>query len=402
MTSSLTKRMILWGTLVGGLVVFLVYAFQPRPVDVDLITVVEGPLHVTVDEEGETRIRDIFVLSSPIRGRVLRIEREEGDPVTANETVLAEIEPTEPTFLDARTEAEARAAVNTAIASLALAEAELIQAEAELDFATTERERIRTLRGSGTVSARALDDAERQFRIRDAATATARAAVAMRHSELEAAEARLLRPGDPVESIGECPCLPIRAPVSGQVLRVLHESEGVVDPGHPLLEIGDPRDLEVVVDFLSSDAVRITAAQSVLIDEWGGEVVLSGTVRRVEPFGFTKVSALGIEEQRVNVIVDFTDPPEIWARLGHGFQVDVSVVLDEAPNALKVPLTALFRHDNGWAVFVVSDGIAAVRPVQVGSRSDLEAQILGGLAPGDIIVRYPNDDIEDGVRVQQR
>jgi HlyD family secretion protein len=400
--SASMKRLAFWGVLGGALVAFLVVAFQPRPVDVDLIAAEQGPLLVTVDEEGETRIRDVFVLSAPIRGRVLRIESEEGDIVIADETVLAEIEPVDPTFLDIRTEAEARAAVNTAKASLALAEAELIQAEAELDFATAERTRTRTLRASETVSQRALDDAERLYKIRAAATETARAAVAMRRSELEAAEARLLRPGDPAPSGGTCPCLPIRAPVSGQVLRVLHESEGVVEPGHPLLEIGDPRDLEIVVDFLSSDAVRIAPGLRVLIEEWGGEAVLNGVVRRVEPFGFTKVSALGIEEQRVNVVIDFQDPPEAWARLGHGFQVEVRVVLGDTPDALKVPLTALFRHADGWAVFAAIDGTAETRPVRVGGRSDLEAEILDGLSPGDIVVRYPNDDLDDGVSVRQR
>lgn len=396
------KRVVFWGALAGGLIAFLIVALQPRPVDVDLIAVEKGPLVITVDEEGETRIRDVFVLSAPVRGRVLRIEREEGDDVTANETILAEIEPTDPTFLDVRSEAEARAAVNTAKASLALAEAELMQADAELEFATAERSRTRALRTSEAVSERALDDAERLYKIRAAATETARAAVAMRHSELEAAEARLLRPGAPPSPGQPCPCLPIRAPVSGQVLRVLHESEGVVDTGHPLLEIGDPRDLEIVVDFLSSDAVRIEPGQRVLIDQWGGDAVLNGVVRRVEPFGFTKVSALGIDEQRVNVIIDFQDPPDDWARLGHGFQVEARVVLEEAPDALKVPLTALFRQGDAWAVFVVEEETATIRLVGIGGRGALETEILSGLAEGETVIRYPNDDIDEGVAVRQR
>lgn len=396
------RRLVFWAIPLVALVLALAFALRPRAVDVDLVQVARGPLVETVAEEGETRIKDIFVLNAPIRGRALRIESKVGDAVAAHETVVAEIEPLDPEFLDLRSAAEARAAVETARAGLTLAGAELAQARAELDFATAEVERMRTLYSSHTVSIRALEDAERGYRTRGAAVETAEASVAMRKSELTAAQVRLLGPDQTRAGRGTCPCIPIHAPVDGEVLRVLHESEGVVEAGQALVEIGNPRALEIVVDFLSTDAVRIDAGDRVIIDDWGGEGALGGVVSRVEPFGFTKVSALGIDEQRVNVVIDFTDPPERWRRLGHGFRVEARVVLWEDGAALKVPLTALFRHDGGWAVFAEAGGQAALRPVVISHRTDLEAQILSGLAEGEVVVRYPNDSIAPGTRLRRR
>jgi len=396
------RRLTFWGVPVAVLAAALAWAFLPRAVDVDLVAVTRGPLVETVAEEGETRIRDVFVLSAPIRGRALRIEIEEGDAVAANETVLAEIEPADPEFLDVRSEAEARAAVETARAALTLAQAELTQAKAELDFARSEIERMRALRATNTIAARTLEDAQRLFLTREAAVSTAEAAVEMRRYQLSAAEIRLLGPEEARRQYGDCPCVEVRAPVSGRVLRVLHKSEGVVAAGEPLVEIGDPAKLEVVVDYLSTDAVRIEPGQRAVIEEWGGEGVLNGRVSRIEPFGFTKVSALGIAEQRVNVRIDLTDPPEKWQRLGHGFQVEAKVVLWETDAALKVPLTALFRNGGGWAVFTVEGARARLRPVELGHRTDFDAGIVAGLAEGEIVVRYPSDAVTDGRRVRQR
>ncbi len=396
------SRLALWGVLAAALAAGLWIAFTPRAIEVDIATIESGPLVVTVAEEGETRIKDIFVVSSPLRGRALRIEIEEGDEVIAGETVVAEIEPIDPEFLDARSEAEARAAVETSRAALTLAEAELIEARAELDFATAELARMRQLRDRNTIAARALEDAERLYKTREATVSTAEAAVRMRQFDLEASEVRLLRPGEALERAGACPCVPIRAPVSGRALRVLHESAGVVAAGEPLIEIGDPTELEILVDYLSSDAVQIEPGQRVMIDEWGGAEVLNGVVRRVEPYGFTKISALGIEEQRVNVIIDLTDPPKTWSRLGHGFEIVSRVVLWEHETVLKAPLTALFRNNGEWSVFAVDGGVAALRPVEVGRRTDLEAEILDGLAKDETVVRYPNDQIIDGTPVTSR
>jgi len=396
------RRIVFWGIPVLALVLVLAFAFRPQPVDVDLAPVVRGSLVATVAEEGETRIKDIFVLSAPIRGRALRIEIEEGDEVVANETVVAEIEPVDPAFLDIRSEAEARAVVDTAEAAVAFAKAGLAEAHAELDFATAEVERMRTLHASNTISARALDEAVRGFKTREAAVATAQAGVVMRLSQLAGAKIRLLDPREARARAGACPCIPIHAPVSGRVLRVLHESAGVVEAGQPLVEIGNPGELEIVVDFLSSDAVQIEPGQRAIVEEWGGGKALQGRVTRVEPYGFTKISALGIEEQRVNVVIDFTDPPERWSRLGHGFQVEVRVVLWEDDAVLKLPLTALFRDGDGWAVFTVDEGRARLQPVVIEHQADFEAEIIAGVSEGDVVIRYPDSHVAQGTMVRQR
>ena len=398
--SVLTRRIVFWGIPTAILVSGLVYAFRPQPLQVDLVAVEQGPMTVTVAEEGVAQIKDVFIVSAPVRGRALRIEIREGDDVVAGETVVAEIEPMDPDFLDIRSEAEARAAVTTAEAALTHARAQMAQAQAELKFATGERERVQLLRTSGTVSMRAMEDANRLYETRVAAVETQRAAVAMRESELSAAEIRLQRPTE-VGSGARCPCIPIHAPVSGKALRILHESEGVVSAGQPLLEVGDPSQLEIVADFLSTDAVHIHPGQRVIIDAWGGDV-LSGTVSRIEPYGFTKVSALGIEEQRVNVVIDLADPPAKWLRLGHGFKADVGVVLWEGDNVAKIPLTALFRDGGDWQVFVDQDGLATPRVVELGHRTDLEAEITAGLGVGVRVIRYPSDFVYPGARIEQR
>lgn len=399
--SALTRRIFFWSIPTAILAAGLAFAFRPQPLQVDLVAIDRGPMVVTVAEEGIAQIKDVFVVSAPVRGRALRIEIREGDPVIADETVVAEIEPIDPAFLDIRSEAEARAAVSTAEAALVFARAQLAQAQAELKFATAEHKRIQQLRTSGTVSMRAMEDASRLFETRKAAVTTQRAAVEMRVSELGAARVRLLRPTETALS-GKCPCIPIRAPVSGKALRILHESAGVVEPGQPLLEIGDPAKLEIVADFLSSDAVSIQTGQSVIIDAWGGSSTLNGVVSRIEPYGFTKVSALGIEEQRVNVVIDLTDPPADWTRLSHGFKADVRVVLWSGEDVAKIPLTALYRSEGKWHVFVEEDGRAVPRAVQIGHRTDLEGQVEGGLKPGSMVIRYPTDAIFEGARVEQR
>ena len=381
------RRLLFWSVpalLVAGA---LVLAFRAQPVVVDIASVSRGPLTVTVDEDGETRIRDVYAVSSPVRGRALRIEIEEGDPVFAGETVVAEIEPMDPEFLDIRTTAELRAAVDTARAAVALAEAELVEAGAELDFARAEMARVRRLRASGTVSERAVEDAERLLRTREAAVATAEARVAMRRSEREAARIRLETPDEGLARGASCPCIPIRAPVNGEVLRLLRESEGVVAAGEALMEIGNPGDLEIVADFRSADAVRIEPGQRAIVERWGGEGRLEAEVRSVEPYAYTKVSALGIEEQRVNVRLDITTPRARWPRLGHGFEVEVRVVLSETPDAIRVPLTALFREGGSWAVFLVDGRRAVLRSVTLGPRNDRHAAVTAGLAPGERIVR---------------
>ena len=400
--SANAKRILLWSLLGLILVATLVWAFIPKPIPVDLLTLEPGKMTVTVDEEGETRVRDVFVLSAPISGRALRIDAEVGDEVMAQQTKVAEIEPTDATLLDPRSEAQARADIRAAEANRVLSDASVKEARVELDFAQSELKRARKLRADAVMSERELEDAERTYRTRQASLETALATRQARQAELERANAQLISPTDVRAKSEDCPCVPIRSPVDGRILKILHKSEGVVAAGEPLVEIGDPADLEIVADLLSSDAVRVEAGQRVMIENWGGDHVLEGVVERVEPFGFTKVSALGIEEQRVNVIIDFTTPREEWSRIAHGFQVDVRIVLWEGDGVLKVPLTALFRDDSHWAVFVDNAGSASKRRVKLGKRTGLEAEISEGLEAGERIVLHPSDKITEGVTIEPR
>ena len=395
------KRIVIWAAIIGIVVIALALSFMPRAVAVDLVDVEPGPLVVTLDEEGETRVHDVYTLSAPVAGRVQRVDRHVGDPVTANETVLAQIEPGDPSFLDPRSEAQARAAIQAAAAARELAAAAVKDAEAQYEFARSEYARMQELIVEGSVSRRDLDSAERDFKARRAGLDTARAAQQVRNYELELARAQLVSPLETQGSGRHCECIPITSPVSGRILKIADRSERIVREGDMLMQIGDPRDLEIVVDYLSMDAVRIEAGQRVIIDNWGGAVPLEGRVRLVEPLGFLKVSALGIEEQRVNVIIDFADD-EGWGRLGHGYQVESRVVLWDADEVLTVPLTALFRDGEKWALFVEEDGRARLRHVEVGQRNGVIAEIRHGLDAGERIVAHPSDRVVEGVRIRGR
>ena len=392
------RRWILWtaGAIVAAVVVF--FGTRPQPVPAEVSQVTRGPIDVSIDDEGETRVRDRFVISAPLGGRVLRIELEPGDTVVANETVLAVFLPSAPVLLDARSRAEAQAAVETALAAVGQAEAHYEQAAAEVTFSRAEVERYRRLARDGIVSVEQMETSQLDLDTRQEALEAAEYAVRTALSELQAARVRLQRfSGRSAAADGET--IEITSPVSGVVLRRLRESESVVPAGEALLEIGDPRQIEVVTDYLSKDAVRIRPGQRVLIDRWGGDRPLGGRVRRVEPSGFTKISALGVEEQRVNVVMDITDPPEVWAGLGDGFRVETRVVVWQSEDELKAPTGALFRRDEGWAVFAVDGGRAVLRSIEIGERNAREAQVLGGLEPGQEVVVYPSDSLSDGSRV---
>ena len=392
------RRWVLWivGVVVAAAAVVL--GTRPQPVPAELSQVTRGPIEVTIDEEGETRVRDRFVISAPLGGRVLRIELEPGDIVVASETVLAVFLPSAPVLLDARSRAEAQAAVETALAALGQAEAYYEQAAAEVVFSRAEVERYRRLTRDGIVSVEQMETAQLDLDTRQEALEAAEYAVRTALSEVQAARVRLLRfSGQSADADGDT--IEITSPVSGVVLRRLRESESVVPPGEALLEVGDPERIEVVTDYLSKDAVRIRPGQRVYIDRWGGDRPLAGRVRRVEPSGFTKISALGVEEQRVNVVIDITDPPEIWSGLGDGFRVETRVVVWESEDELKTPTGALFRRGDDWAVFAVEGGRAALRPIEVGERNAQEAQVLSGLAPGEQVVVYPSDSLSDGSKV---
>lgn len=396
------RRIMIWVPVIAAMALGLAYAFAPRPVAVDLLTVMPGPMVVTVDEEGETRVHDVFGLFAPVTGNLQRIEAHVGDAVDAGVSVLAQIEPVDSAFLDPRGEAQARAMERAAKSALELADASIEQAQAEFEFAQSEYRRARELVQSGTISARDLDSAERAYRASKAALTTTQAAKQMRIYELENAQAQLMPPSQSNLGDKDCDCISVIAPVKGRVLRIVDDSERIVSAGELLLEIGDPADMEVVVDFLSTDAVKVKPGQSVIIDRWGGPHPLSGTVRQVEPYGFRKVSPLGIEEQRVNVIIDFTGSYQSREPLGHGYQVEAAVVLWQSDNVLAVPLTSVFRSEKEWALFVKEEGRATLRTVKVGHRNGVAAEILEGLAPGDEVILYPSNRVSDGTRVSSR
>jgi HlyD family secretion protein len=390
--------------LIGlGIVGLIAWALWPQPVPVDLAVIKKGPLEVTVEDEGVTRIREVYTVSAPILGKMLRSPREVGDEVVANKTLVAEIAPTAPTFLDVRSQRVNEAAVQAAQAAVDLAQAQIKQAKSQLEFARNDMRRAEELAASKTISARALDKARLDVDSAEAAVASAVATLEVRRRELESARAHLIQPGqvNAGTSSASC-CVEVRSPINGVVLKIVAESEQVVLPGAPLIEIGDPGDLEIAVDFLSRDAVRIKPGAPARIESWGGDKILDARVKRIEPSGFTKVSALGIEEQRVKVILDFIGPADAWRQLGHGYRIIARVVVWHSDDALQVPLGALFREGDNWAVFVVADGRAHRRLVTIGERNLHAARIIDGLKPGEQVILHPSDRVHDGVRVEPR
>lgn len=391
-------RLIVWGVVLIA-VAAIVVALQPQPLQADFVTIDTGPLQVTLDEEGETRVRDRFMVSAPLAGRVLRIELEPGDPVTANETALATFLPVDPTLLDARTRAEMEARVRAAESGVSRAEAERERARTELQFADADYERYQHLDASALISKEQLDNTELRARTAAETLRSTEFAVANAEYELEAAQASLLQASGGGTG-GHT--ITLRSPIDGVVLRRLRESETIVQAGEPLMEVADPSQLEIVSDYLSTDAVRIKPGHLVLIEQWGGDHTLGGRVRRVEPYGFTKISALGVEEQRVNVVIDFEDVREAWEALGDGYRVEVRVVVWSEDDVVKVPTSSLFRDGEAWAVYMVAANSAALTHVEIGQRNGLEARIVSGLSAGDQVIAYPSDAIADGVAVNQR
>jgi len=381
-----------------------VYALWPEPVPVDVAVIDRGPLDVTVGDEGRTRVREVYVVSAPIAGRLLRSPREVGDTVEAGKTVVAVIQPSMPQFLDERQRSEERARVGAAEAAERLAEAEVNRASAELSFAIRDLNRAQGLADTKVISERALEEARLTVDTKRAAQASAEATLAVRRQELESARARLIEPDTSATAAAagaDC-CVDVKSPADGEVLKIDLKSEQVVSAGMPLIEIGDPADLEIVVELLTIDAVKVTPGDRALIEGWGGASDFEAKVRRIDPAGFEKVSALGIEEQRVTVVLDPTSDRSAWAGLGHDYRVFVRIVIWHADDAVRVPLGALFRDGEDWAVFAVADGRATLRHVRIGHRNDLRAEVAGGLEPGDTVIVHPSDRVDDGVRVAPR
>ncbi len=379
-----------------------VYALMPKPVAADLATVDRGEIEVTIDEEGVARIRDVYTVSAPVGGHLDRLPLEVGDPVVKNETVVAEIRPSAPSFIDERTRRELEASMSAASAAVQLAEAELAKAQADLRMREADLDRSEQLHESGTISGRAMDEAQTAADSARAAVRQSQANLDLQRSELASAEARLIQPNGEDASGGGACCVQIRAPVSGVVLKVMAKSAQVIAAGTQIAEIGDPADMEVAVDLLSADAVRVETGAPAYIEGWGGSKALSAKVRRVEPSAFTKVSALGIEEQRVNVLLDLMDPRSAWESLGHEFRVLVRIVVWRKSDVIRVPLAALYRRGEEWTVFKVVKGRAVATPVTIDHRNTHFAEVLDGLQPGDIVILHPSDQIEEGVAVEPR
>jgi len=378
----------------------LALGLMPRAQRVDMAEVKRAPLVVTVEEEGKTRVMERYLVSAPVSGYVRRSALKAGDAVKAGQ-VIAVIEPARAVALDPRTRAQAQAQVSAAQAALAVAEQNARAARAAAELAQQERLRADSLRQSSFISEQALDSARSVETRARAAEQAALHSVKVVRFELEIARAAVASTTR-LQGGGSLEALQVRAPVAAQVLELLQESEGAVAAGQPLLEIGNPDSLEVEVEVLSTHAVKIAPGSKVILDRWGGEQTVEGTVRRVEPSGFTKISALGVEEQRVRVIVDFVSPREDWQSLGDGYRVEARFVLWEGDDVLQVPTSALFRQGEGWAVFAVEGGRARLTPVESGQRAGLSTQILSGLAAGARVVSHPDDKIADGTRVKPR
>ncbi|WP_417515035.1 efflux RND transporter periplasmic adaptor subunit [Marinobacter sp.] len=387
----------------------LSFAFWPRATKVDIGSITTDTMMVTIDEEGRTRVRDAYVISTPVAGRLLRVEVDPGDPVEKNETIVAQMRPTNPAVLDVRSREQARSAEAAANAALRLARAELNRAIADQELADTNLKRIRTLREKGTVSQAELDRAVHETRATQAAFDTAKAVIEVRQAELENARAQLMgfddeqRLGTTGPNNVPISEIPIRAPISGQVLRIIQQSETTLPVGAAIMEVGNvDSDLEVLVELLSTDAVQVAPGDQVRIEKWGGPGALSATVARVDPWGFTKYSALGVEEQRVNTIIRFDDASPVHSGLGHGFRVEARIIVWKQDDALVVPSSALFREGQDWAVFLVEDDIAKLRRVDIGHNNGIQAQVLKGLESGDRVILFPASGLSDGMRVAQR
>jgi HlyD family secretion protein len=436
-------RKLLLLLLAAAVVGAIGYGLLPQPIEVDMATIQRNLIQVTVDQDGKTRIRERYVVSAPLAGRLLRVGMDPGDEVEAGETLLATIEPRDPDLLDDRAIAQAEARVKGAAAALLKMGPLLEEAQVVREYTENELQRVRDARRSNplAVSASEVDNKLLAFRQRSALLRSVRHAEEIARFELEQAKSALIRslptesqadpqetePTDPSilstpanngpdthnlgnhnpdnhnpDNPGRSRHFLIRAPIDGRILRVFQESSAVVVAGTPLLELGDPIDLEVEIDVLSEDAVKIETGAEVLLQHWGGDHALQGAVRLVEPAAFTKISTLGVEEQRVNVIVDLIDPPAARLSLGDGFRVEARIVIGQVPQALCVPTSALFRVGERWAVFRVKDQVASRQWVELGLQNGLSAEVLTGLTEGDLVVVHPGDDVEDGTTLRRR
>lgn len=379
---------------------------RPQPVLVDMAQATLGPMQVTIDEDGLSRIKERYVVSTPLEGRLERVNLEVGDEVVANTTIIAHMQASDPSLLDPRALAQAEARVHAADRRLSAAKVEAMKADSSLEYQRNELARVKKLADTNAVSDADVDNRELEFRIasEEARVALFRVDIAEFELELERAALLLTHPGNERQSPGDVEMeLSIKAPIDGRVLRIYRESAAVLKAGESIMEIGDPQDLEIVVDVLSADAVKISPGNAVRLENWGGTQPLLGEVRVVEPSGFTKLSALGVEEQRVNVIIDLLDPIRDRESFGDGFRVDAKIVVWQSPEVLQVPTSSLFRMQNAWGLFRISpEGKAELAQVEIGHNNGVQAEIRQGVLVDDRVIVHPSDSVSDGVSVALR
>ena len=388
---------LIWTFVLIALVVVGVLAFRPQPVEVETARVTQADLEITIQEDGKTRIREKYIVSTPVAGRLSRIELKPGDLVSDEGQRIAVILPGQPAMLDARAKAQAEARVEQANASVKRAAAAAEQVKVDFELARIKFERAENLITSKAISTDEYDVARSQYFSLQQNIRTIEFDQEIAKYELETAEAALLQFSDDAKVAGQP--FEVFAPVYGRVLRVFQESATVVNVGTPLIELGDPQNLEMEIDVLSTDAVRIRPGSTLMVQHWGGDQPLKGTVRVVEPAAFTKVSSLGVEEQRVNIIADFDEPKERLETLGDGFRVEAEITVERLNNVLQIPNSSLFRHQREWHVFVVEEDTAIMKPVSIGAQNETHTQIIEGLAKDDEVILYPSDAITSQTKI---
>src|SRR5690554_939841 len=398
--TSASGKWIFWLVIALLVATVVFFILRPEPVWVDLATVEHGPMEVTIREEGKTRVKNRYQISAPVTGYLHRVEMNVGDPVIPGE-LLTWLDPMPASILDARTRAEAEARAAAASSALQSIRQKVAAAAAEAEFAQQEYQRLLALEASQFVSSEQLQQVKTNAARAQAILRSAKFDEEVAAHELAAARTRLQ-----VSSAGHNGDVPaervaIRSPVNGAILNIARKSEGVIQAGEPLMEVGDPSALEVVIDVLSFDATKLETGLQTRLTGWGGPA-LEAVVRRVEPIGFEDVSALGVEEQRVKVIADMISPHDQWQLLGDGYRVDAEFILWQSEDSLQIPTSALFRHDGGQAVFQIQNGVATLNRVETGASNGLATVVTAGLEEGDTVVRHPARSLSDGSRVRAR
>lgn len=396
-----------WSRISLGLVTLVVIigalwlVMRPTPTVVDVARVDAGPMSVTVEGDGWTRIKDLYYVNAPVGGRLLRVTRKANDDVKAGD-VVASIEPSEPTFLSSRDVSQGKAAVKTAEANRDQAKADVVRAKTETEYAQYTFNRVKALKSTGVYSQKDLETAELDLKAKTASQEVTEKTLIAKEMELKKAIAEQQQPNTitTYKPTAE-DCINVTSPITGKLLYVTQESETVITPGANIVQVGDPSQMEILVQMLTEDAVKVKPGARARIEEWGGGSI-TGKVRYVEPYAFTKTSALGIEEQRVNVIIDFDEPYENWKQLAHAFKVVTRIVWWESAEVVKVPMGAVFRQRNRWAVYVFENGKSLLRNVEIGHTTTLEAEVVAGLREGDTVIVHPSDRVRDGGRVAAR